>query len=399
MGFGADGSNEPKACIERGFLKGAGWLALGLGSLACMQACAKPSFSDGGAFGRRDASSAGASARGSDAGSARPSDGPADARAAREDPSPPQTDDEGGDVDVDDAPDQVRPGTGAPDARSAVPDAGSTSEPAVGALPEWALPLVGTYAVRSVTFSFDDATATAFNTRNVELSLLKIVRHGEELLLSRQMCSFVVSIEGAQGSPPLTFKNADSTPPMQGRILLSATHTFSTEPILQHLGFEPTRNACDMGSTRRAKYEDQTWLTAATCVCSATSTPEHTDDCRVIDGDADGKPGITAHGPSPLGTTERDYAMVFDYSVTILDGQVKANGAHELREVRAQEGACINTAVDGCSVGHNELCPGGSTQLLPVDDEATCAAVSNMGAFGPPDAYPVEVDCRAKAGR
>jgi hypothetical protein len=184
---------------------------------------------------------------------------------------------------------------------------------------------------------------------------------------------------------------------MQGRVVLSANHTFSTEPILQHLGFEPARNACAMG-TRRPKYEDQTWLTAATCVCYVTSTPEHVDDCRVIDGDADGKPGVTAHGPSPLGTTESDYAMVFDHSVTILDGQVKANRAHELHEVRAQEAACINTVVDGCSIGHNELCPGSWTQLIPVDDQATCADL-DLGAFGPPEPYPVEVDCRVKQGR
>lgn len=271
---------------------------------------------------------------------------------------------------------------------------GSDAAPVDG-LPAWAASLVGTYGKRSVTFSVDDAPGTPLNTRNVEHAIVKIVQTGNMLSLSSQMCSYTVVIKGAQGSPPLVFKNATSMPPLLGRIVLGATNSFSSEPMLQHLGFDPARgNSCN-GAGRRAKFEDQTWITGTSCECYPTSVPEHIDDCRVIDSDGDGKPGITTHGPSPLGTTVSDYAFVFDYSVTIVDGKVGVNRMHELREVRAQEPSCINFINDGCSIGNNQLCPGGFTRLIPLDAAATCASL-NTGDFGPPDPFPVEVDCRAK---
>ena len=399
MSVGADGSTGPRAGFETAASVGGCWRVLCFGCAACLLACAEPSYKRRDAAQQSDASSA-VRAGDANAGGARPADDGAEPLAPRDDEVPRAGDREGDPAVVGAAPSggaALRPDARAPEPTSALVDAGAGAlpggDPLGGALPRWALPLVGTYAVRSVTFSFDDAVRPPINTRNVELSLLTIVQRADELWLRRQMCSYVVSIEGAQGSPPLYFKSAASTLPMEGRIVLATNEAFGTEPILQHLGFDPTRSACEPGSIRRPKYEDQTWITGASCVCYATSVPEHTDDCRVIDGDGDLKPGITANGPSPLGTTVTDYVMVFDYAVTIVDGQLKPNRAHELREVRAQQPACINTASDGCSFGNNELCPGGSTRLLPVDEQATCATL-NLGDFGPPDPFPPEVDCR-----
>jgi hypothetical protein len=264
----------------------------------------------------------------------------------------------------------------------------------VNVLPAWALPLVGTYGKRSETFSYDDASNPAINTRNVEVTLVKIAQNGSELEFRSQLCSYVVSIKGAQGTPPLIFKNPAGIPPLTGRLKLGTTNTFSSEPMLQHLGFDPARGtSCSAG--RRTKFEDQSWVTAATCECYPTTVPEHVDDCRVIDGDGDGKPGITTRGPSPLGTTVFDYALAFDYSITIVDGQIKGNQLHELREIRAQEPSCINAINDGCGVGNNQLCPGGATRLIHLDDQATCATL-NTGDFGPSEPFPGEPDCRAK---
>jgi hypothetical protein len=401
MRFGAEGAARPQARVATNVSMGAGWLALWLGSAWQLVGCADPAYPEG--LPRQlDASSAAAQAR-DDAGSAAPSDS---ARPRVGDAQPPASQGAGtpasdGGTDANPRPALAEAGVVEPDAAGpvpGVPDAGpvvvTSPEPAPGALPAWALPLVGTYAVRSVTFSYDDAALPAINTRNVDHSLLTISRSGEELLVTRQLCSYAVSVKGGQGTPPLSFTNAARTPPLKGRIVLGAPNTFSTAPMLQHLGFDPTRASCEMGSNRRTKFGDQTWYTATTCVCYATSVPEHVDDCRVIDGDGDGKPGLTAHGPSPLGTTEANYLMVFDYSLTLLDGQVDPSRMHTLRELRAQAPSCISAATDGCSIGNNQLCPGGATKLLPVDEGTTCATL-NMGDFGPPEQFPVEIDCRA----
>jgi hypothetical protein len=400
MLFGAVGSARPRARVATNVSMGGGWLALWLGSAWQLVGCAEPAYPD--RLPRElDASSAAAQAS-DGAGGAAPSD---NARPRVGDAQPPASGGEGA-LASDGVPDaNARPAPGAgtvePDDSAPGPgvaDAGpvvvTPPEPERGALPAWALPLVGTYAVRSVTFSYDDAALPAINTRNVDHSLLKITRSGEELLVSSQLCSYAVSVKGGQGTSPLSFTNAARTPPLKGRIVLGAPNTFSAAPMLQHLGFDPTRASCEMGSNRRTKFDDQSWYTATTCVCYATSVPEHVDDCRVIDGDGDGKPGLSAHGPSPLGATVADYLLVFDYSVALLDGQVDPNRMHTLRELRAQAPSCINTATDGCSVGNNQLCPGGATKLLPVDEGTTCATL-NMGDFGPPEQFPVEVDCRA----
>jgi hypothetical protein len=301
-------------------------------------------------------------------------------------------------VDRNDASARV-PEAGPPDAAPSAAEAGADPivEPVAGGLPAWAQPLLGTYAKRSTDFSYDDNPSPPINTRNVEHSIVKVVQNGSVLEWTSQLCSYAVSIKGSPGTPPLNLPNTAGMPPLKGHLTLGAPGSFSAAPMLQHLGFDPARGTCDT-SNRRTKFDDQTWISGATCTCYATSVPEHVDDCRVIDGDADGKPGIIARGPSPLGTTISNYAMVFDYSVTISDGTIKPDRAHELHEVRAQQPGCINTAVDGCSFGNNQLCPGVTTRLLPVDDAVTCATL-NTGDFGPAESFPVEANCRAKPAR
>jgi hypothetical protein len=290
----------------------------------------------------------------------------------------------------------LAPEVGPPDASTAAVEAGA--EPAVGSgddggLPAWARPLLGTYVKRSTDFSYDDDSSPPINTRNVEHAVVKVVDNGGVLEWISQLCSYVVSIKGSPGTAPLSLLNTAGMPPLKGRLVLAEAGAFSSAPMLQHLGFDPARGTgCDTGN-RRPRFDDQTWISGATCTCYATSLPEHLDDCRVIDGDGDGKPGIIARGPSPLGTTVSNYAMVFDYSVAIHDGKVKPDRTHELREVRAQQPACINRAVDNCSFGNNQLCPGSTTRLLPVDDTVSCATL-NMGDFGPAEPFPVETNCR-----
>lgn len=291
----------------------------------------------------------------------------------------------------------LRPDAGLGDASPTAVEAGANPTVAPGddgGLPAWARPLLGTYIKRSTDFSYDDNPSPPLNTRNVDLSVVKVTQNGDALEWSSQLCSYVVTIKGQPNTSPLSFPNAVGTPPLKGRLVLSEPGTFSSAPMLQHLGFDPLRGTgCDAGN-RRPKFDDQTWISGATCTCYATSVPEHIDDCRVIDGDADGKAGIIARGPSPLGTSVSNYAMVFDYSVTISQGTVKPDRTHELRETRAQQPGCINRAVDSCSFGNNQLCPGTITRLLPVDDAVTCATL-NMGDFGPAELFPVETNCRA----
>lgn len=265
-------------------------------------------------------------------------------------------------------------------------------------IPQWALALVGTFAKRSVTFSYDDYVSGSqkpFNTRNVELSLVRIAQNGSQLDLTIQLCGYVVSVQN--DNRVVAFKNAPLTPPLKGRIVLGEANHFSSAgeggapgtEMLSHLGFDPSSSRTSMCApgSRRPKFEDQKWITSsAYCQCYGSSIPDDADDCRVIDSDGDGQPGIAANGPSPLSGTF-DYVMLFDYAVKIVAGEFSGDpqAAPSWQEVRRQTQSCI--LADGCGVGNNLLCPGGTTLLQRKAAATTCADFT-AGDFGPLDNWP-----------
>jgi hypothetical protein len=260
-------------------------------------------------------------------------------------------------------------------------------------LPSWALPLIGTYAKRSVTLSYDDGPLVlgypAINTRNVELSVLTISQRGNELEASQQLCAFeVVATDGTR----FYLKNPAGVPKLTGSIRLAAPDTFSSDTMVQNLGFDPERGSSCGTSGRRMRYPDQTW-SSAMCECRASALPDGLNDCRVVDGDSDSRAGITGRGQF-LSSAFSDVLFVFQYSTTFVDGQIKADRAHELKERRTMGQECVNASIDYCGFGNNTLCPGESTTKLIHQEVVTCASLSEaeFGAL-PPFPSPVR-DCR-----
>lgn len=258
------------------------------------------------------------------------------------------------------------------DAMNSTEDAGPN--PGVGTdggagspLPSWALPLIGKYAKRSVTFSYDANGFSILNTRNVEYSILTISQRGEELAISIELCAF-----RANGTDSSIFyiKNPAGMPKLTGRIVLGAPNTFSSERMVHTLGFDPGRATCGAGG-KLTRYADQSW-SAPMCECLGSPLPDSLNDCRVIDGDSDSRPGITGRG-NFVSASLSDVVMTFQYAVTFVEGQVKTDQTHELREVRTQSQACLNPDSDACNFGNNTLCSMGATTKLLHREDATCA--------------------------
>lgn len=274
----------------------------------------------------------------------------------------------------------------ADDHDDSIADAGADA----GALPSWALPLIGKYAKRSVTFSYDTGgILEPLNTRNVEHSILTISQRGDKLALSIELCAFRVV---GTDSSTFYFKNPGGMPKLTGNILLGAPNTFSSERMVHSLGFDPARGASCGASGKRTRYPDQTW-SSAMCDCSPSPLPDSLDDCRVIDGDSDSRPGVTGRG-NFISASLSDVVMTFQYALTFSDGQIKEDKTHELRELRTQTQSCLNFNADACSFGNNTLCAtGGTTKLLPRED-ATCANFPEAD-FGALPNLPSPVnDCR-----
>lgn len=287
------------------------------------------------------------------------------------------------------------------DAASAPSDGGepmlSNSEAgAAGGLPSWALELVGTYAKRSVTFSYDDYVPPPTNTQNVEHAIVKIAQQNDKLRVTMQPCEYTVALKGDSGSP-VAFKYPDRFPPLTGDILIGDDDTFVSSPMISHLGFDPVRGGgCTNG--RRAPYEDQPWLMDS-CQCFAGVLPGMQTDCRVTDTDGDNRSGITMLNPGPITGRYTDVSIVFDYAVTISKGELKSGKRVEWSETRTQSQACINASVDLCSVGNNQLCPGGTTMLIRLSEQVTDAGCEALdkGLFPPAgNSWPEPIDCRMK---
>lgn len=261
-------------------------------------------------------------------------------------------------------------------------DAGSA-----GSLPEWAQALIGTYAKRSVSFSYD-AQSNPPNTRNIEDSILTIEQDGAGLRAKVQLCHYEVQLTGWR---PLSFKYAFVIPPVKAPILLGADNTFSSEPMTQQLGFDPARNDCQ-GSVGRSRYIDQTWNTGPTCTCASTRVPTTLNDCRLTDADGDNRAGITATAQVVPFADLSDVVMVFQQSVTLVEGHVVANKNHTLKELRTQDQACLDNAHDLCSFGATQLCPSTVTTKLIFQSQASCGTFPDA-AFGALPEYPANPKC------
>jgi hypothetical protein len=254
-----------------------------------------------------------------------------------------------------------------------------------GALPDWARPLIGSYAKRSVTFSYEE-TVPVFNTRNVEDSILTIAQNGDALEASIKLCSYEVQ---AMGLMPVYFKNTAGMQPRKGHILLGTANTFTSEPMPQQLGFDRARADCN-GSAHRMKYPDQTWIKGLQCDCSAARLPDSLTDCRVTDGDGDGNAGITLRAQfSPVAVLS-DAVIAFESSVTFVAGQVMANKDHTVSELRSQGQSCLDPDNDSCNLGNNQLCAGGTTKLI-AQEQVSCSNFP-AAAFGALPDYPSKVE-------
>jgi hypothetical protein len=171
------------------------------------------------------------------------------------------------------------------------PDGGQV--PLVSGVPEWAAPLLGRYATRTVSFAQDN-----FGTR---------IRTREYALVD------FVATTGADPHVELKLKVCDSfgdgdtaeTRVTWPDFLTQRTHrvlfggrSWATQAPDTTDGFTralPARCEGKEGS-EVAKDPGQTWIAGATCRCpSSIDVAPTREDCRVVDQDQDGKPGTTVH--------------------------------------------------------------------------------------------------------
>lgn len=160
-------------------------------------------------------------------------------------------------------------------------------KPNTSALPAWAQPLIGTYAVRTETFAQSPIGPMLADRR---ISLAEFVElPGGEVELRTRLCSK----EAAALGLTVYIRDPSAYPEERQRVVLESGG-WRTEPQPLANGYERATYAGCSGriGQRVPRRPEQTWLRTGTCLCNGPAEALTYDDCRVTDPDHDGAPGL-----------------------------------------------------------------------------------------------------------
>lgn len=167
------------------------------------------------------------------------------------------------------------------------PDAGPTTE----SFPSWAEALPGTYASLSHAYAEDSFLQVPVMSRHSTLSFVRIVREGSRATMTSKLCRF----DAEADSDVLSMVDPSNLPEISRTVLFHDDQTFSTDAQPSALGYRRELPAECTGKASQAipKLPHQAWLERE-CRCPrAFDDMPRSDDCRVLDPDRDGKPGLT----------------------------------------------------------------------------------------------------------
>lgn len=263
-------------------------------------------------------------------------------------------------------------------------DAGATAEP----LPGWARPLVGRYLKRAVSLLYDEVIGQPVISVDNSLVVISETTPGK-LEMKVRVCSF--SSQWSDAAARLQVVHPDTFPEATLHVLLGEAPHFSTDKVIQAVGYDPVRQtACSGGVSRVKKSPDQTWILGSTCTCADLPEllPLQASDCRVVDPDGDAQPGILLHGTG----LASDLSVALNRSLKVAEGVVRADREHVLREEFAQNSACLGF---GCPPLSTPVPCSVLTELIPLRGASdACAEVVALSQSTPVPALPLK-DCKA----
>jgi len=256
-------------------------------------------------------------------------------------------------------------------------------------LPAWAEPLVGRFAFRVHSLSYDTLDIVSAGE---ELWLGEIVRDAAGLELRSETCQAIVtsSVLRIQMHEP-------SALGQQRRRVVLGDHEWSTDASAAYAGYTHALPDDCVGSPAQPipRRTVQSWLPGSTCRCPASADAVPTlEDCRIGDPDGDGQPGMTldlqgqlAGRPSGLDTRAH---VVIDSRTHFVGGRIDAKGAHsatlvldaQIRQLSCEPSGC--GSIDNVQTTCDKQPPG--VTLSPLRTSAPgggawdCAAVRAQAA-------------------
>jgi hypothetical protein len=218
-------------------------------------------------------------------------------------------------------PDTNRDGDALPDCTDGCDDDPNKTAPgACGCgVPESACapsPLLGTYAVRNILYTKARSGTTTSSSKVVNFSVVTITDNGDGTLhMSDRACY----TETVPLSDPKVYSWSkpswvQTMPAVERTLTENADGTWTRPSVLTNVGFSPANqpSPCMATSTPAASDWPSAWGTTCRCTNPADSLPPFSKttpyDCRVVDVDHDGYPGVSAFASTSAPATPESNA-------------------------------------------------------------------------------------------
>jgi hypothetical protein len=266
--------------------------------------------------------------------------------------------------------DAPAPAPAAPDAAEPTGDASSV----VAALPSWAEPLRGRYALRARFYGREQSSGTQTLQEVLALALVAQDRAGP-LVLELRLCDNTGIAKAALGPELTTRIQYPELYPMRRFPIELRDGVWSTNKVPTSIGYEAEAPGCGAGDATGLRQ--RAWLKDRLCQCPSDTDmlPTSLDDCRLSDPDADSQPGITVKLTGLFSGT--DNVRLKDFS-QLVHGRVAPDGRHRAEyAIREDYYALTCTACTGgaqpnitdCHPGNNPV------ELVPIDASFGCSEI------------------------
>ncbi|MEY4508882.1 MAG: hypothetical protein RLZZ450_1004 [Pseudomonadota bacterium] len=232
---------------------------------------------------------------------------------------------------------------------AAAPDAGSAPVVQTTTFPDWAAPLIGSYATRQFSFSRDRLGIVSIYE---ELSLVQIVRVEAGAELRAKLCSQVAS----STEDVLKLIDPSGLSETVRKVTFDDTGHWGTDANPIGYGYDrPVPTTC-VGKENQsiAKSAAQVWLADGNCRCpSSADAAPRIDDCRVLDPDNDKKPGLSFSDKGKPGALIGSFINSTLHAAFVsrthpVSGRVDSQGAHHAQVVVDEVAYQLSCEPDGC---------------------------------------------------
>jgi len=225
--------------------------------------------------------------------------------------------------------------------------------------PAWVAAFEGTYAVRTRFYGSEQTGLIPFTHELVHLVEVTYDATSGRVTMDAALCEDHGDLLTA---PPATVRvlYPDKVAHRKFDVLYEGGF-FHTEAPPLLTGWRSDAPPPCATATSAPRLEEQKWITGSSCACPKSDVPPTAEnDCRIVDTDGDGAPGLTIQVSGAF--DDKNYARIKDFS-QFTRGVIASNGKHVAQFTRNEDFYVLRCAGGGpCPRNTLKFCP--ATEVL-----------------------------------